>query len=494
MRLLLTYLLLLVLSGAALAQSTKAPAIIPAGYTVETIATPKDKKGVPLYFDVGGIDFSDDGTAYIASRLHGIWTYKSDQWKLFAEGLHDPQGIYLTDAGSLVVAHKPELTEIKDIDQDGSADSFRCLSDAWRYAGNYCEYIHGPVVDKKGNYYVSINLAHIGDGMAAKLPVLRTGNYMGSTLGYDGWAAQITPKGEFVPFAPGLRSAAGIGITPDDEILITDNQGEWVPTSCLYHIQKDKFYGHPSSLLDREEYRTGDKKDLIYDADHLKTIRTLPALWFPHGQLMNSPGNPVFDTTEGRFGAFAGQIFIGDQTRSNIVRASLQKVNGEYQGVVFNFIDHLQCGCIRIAFSPDGELWVGQTGRGWRSKGPVEYGLQKIIWDGETTPFEIKTIKLTKRGFRVEFTRPADLSKFTSDNIKVAHWTYNYHKAYGSPQVDLTSEEPRLIAKSDDGLSLEFEVNLVPERLYQISLDAQSPTGERPTVNQGYYTLNHLIE
>jgi len=118
------------------------PAITPEGYTVETVTTPQDERGKPLFFDIGGIDFAADGTAYIASRLHGIWTYRSGQWNCFAEGLHDPQGIQLLDpkGRSMIVAHKPELTRIEDTDGDGTADSFSCLSNSWRYAGNYCEY------------------------------------------------------------------------------------------------------------------------------------------------------------------------------------------------------------------------------------------------------------------------------------------------------------------------------------------------------------------
>jgi len=471
------------------------PTISPEGYTVETVKTPQDEQGKPLFFDVGGIDFAADGTAYIASRLHGIWTYRGDQWHCFAEGLHDPQGIQLLDpeGRSMIVAHKPELTRIEDTDGDGTADTFTCLSNSWRYAGNYCEYVHGPVIDSLGNAYVSLNLSHIGSKLALQLPSLKSGLYMGSTLGYDGWAARISPDGTFTPYASGLRSAAGIGISPTDEILITDNQGEWLPTSCLYHIEKGKFYSHPSSLLDKEEYRTGEKKDLIYNPEHLKTIRTLPAIWMPHGELMTSPSNPVFDLSEGKFGPFKGQIFMGCQTLSSVVRATLQKVDGAYQGAVFGFIDHLQSGCIRLDFAPDGALWIGQTGRGWKSRGSKEYGLQKIQWDSKSAPFEIKDIKLTQTGFKVEFTEPADLDNFSADDISISHWTYNYWEKYGSPKVDEQTLEAIVTKKAKDGLSIHFDTSLIKERVYAITLSVKSSKGKSPSTNKGYYTLNRLL-
>ncbi len=54
--------------------------------------------------------------------------------------------------------------------------------------------------------------------------------------------------GHFQPLASGLRSPCGIGVSPEDELFITDNQGDWVADSCLYHIREGNFYGHPASL------------------------------------------------------------------------------------------------------------------------------------------------------------------------------------------------------------------------------------------------------
>jgi hypothetical protein len=481
------------LSIAAL--QAKQPDILPEGYAVQTIATPKDSKGEPLYFDIGGIDFAKDGTAFIASRLHGIWTLKGETWNQFAEGLHDPQGIQLLDpeGKSILVAQKPELTKLTDTDGDGKADIVSSLSAEWRYAGNYCEYVHGPAIDRDGNAYLSLNLSHISSKMAKEIPHLRTGQYMGTTMGYDGWVLRVTPEGELSPFASGMRSAAGIGMSPGNELFVSDNQGEWVPTSCLYHVEEGKFYSHPSSLLDLEEYRVGAKKDIIYDAEHLKTKRTLPAIWMPHGELMTSPSNPVWDISEGKFGPFKGQIFMGCQTLSTIVRATLQEVDGAYQGAVFKFVDHLQSGCIRLDFAPDGSLWVGQTGRGWASRGSEEYGLQKITWDQQSVPFELKDIKLTKSGFKIFFTEPADLEKISADDITVSHWTYEYWEKYGAPKKDVQEVKASISEKSADGRWLTISVPLVKERVYGISINVKSRAGKSPSTNKGYYTLNRLI-
>ena len=343
------------------AEQAYKPTTIPAGYHVVTIQTPVEN-GQPVQFGVGGIDFAKDGTAIIAGRTAGIWRYKAGKWSRFAEGLHDPQGIRVMtpDGSAVVVAQKPELTLVQDTDGDGRADLYRTICDRWRSGGNYCEYVHGPVIDSEGNYYISINLSDAAQDAACDKG---GGAAMGTSLGYDGWAAKITSHGRvhsLCQWACGRPPESESTIK--DELFFTDNQGGWVGTSTLNHLTEGSFYGYPASLLDLPEYRQGKKLDKA----EFEKLRKPPAAWIPHGELANSPGNPEFDETGGKFGPFAGQIFIGDQTRSNIFRAALEKVNGQYQGAVFNFIDHLQSGCIRIRFDQTGRLWVGQTGRGWR--------------------------------------------------------------------------------------------------------------------------------
>ena len=463
---------------------------IPAGYRVVTIPGPLEN-GEPVQFGVGGIDFATDGTAFVAGRTAGIWRYEAGNWSRFAEGVHDPQGIRVMapDGSAVVVAQKPELTLIQDIDGDGQADLYKTICDRWRGGGNYCEYVHGPVIDSEGNYYISINLSDAARDAACEKG---GGAAMGTSLGYDGWAAKITPQGKFIPFASGLRSAAGIGISDKDEIFITDNQGGWVGTSKLNHLAEGAFYGYPASLLDLPEYRQGKK---LNKAEFEKQVKP-PAAWIPHGELANSPGNPEFDETGGKFGPFAGQIFIGDQTRSNIFRAALEEVNGQYQGAVFNFIDHLQSGCIRIRFDQTGRLWVGQTGRGWRSVGGATEGLQRIEWDGKTVPFEMHSMKLTPSGFAVRFTRPVNPQTVRAAGaLKFKHWHYHYHGEYGSPKVGETDDASTVRSISDDGRTVYADLPLQTGQVYQISTHGiRAADGASMSTTTGYYTLNSLLK
>ena len=110
---------------AAVAQTPEPqPKIIPSGYRVETIETPK---GVP--FGVGGLSFAADGTLYASTREGDVWTYKKGMWKLFAKGLHEPLGVFVDPKnGRVFVVQRPELTELIDSDGDGVPDLY-CVAD-----------------------------------------------------------------------------------------------------------------------------------------------------------------------------------------------------------------------------------------------------------------------------------------------------------------------------------------------------------------------------
>src|SRR4051812_42195451 len=199
----------------------------------------------------------------------------------------------------------------------------------------------------------------------------------------------------------------------------------------LFYLERGEFYGEPigiSSLkgspLDGKVAITSetqlrkpgkaDKAGWRYDGEKDDNGQTVyppvkqPAVWGPYGKMCNSLGEPVADTGGGKFGPFAGQIFVGDQTKSNIIRVALEKVNGHQQGAVFYFKSGFDCGIIRLCWSPDrGSLFVGETSRGWGSVGRKPFGLQRLVWTGET-PMEILKMNITKTGFDLTFTKPLD--------------------------------------------------------------------------------------
>jgi hypothetical protein len=220
-----------------------------------------------------------------------------------------------------------------------------------------------------------------------------------------------------------------------------------------------------------------------------------PAVWFPYGRMGQSISEPRWDTTRGKFGPFAGQCFVGDQTRSNIMRVALENVNGVYQGACFPFRSGLQCGVNRLAFGPDGALYAGQTNRGWGSVGGKPYGLQRIDFTGEV-PFEVHSVTLTAGGFRLTFTKPLDATTARKlDAYTVRSFTYVYHQTYGSPEVDQRAEKVTAVEVATDRRSVSVAVpGLRKGRVYDIRLNGvKSADGDAVLHPEAYYTVNELM-
>jgi len=115
---------------------------------------------------------------------------------------------------------------------------------------------------------------------------------------------EITPQGVFVPFATGFRQAMGLGLSPEGELFATDVSGSWVPTSVLLHVQKGRFYSHPDGLKWDPNFEGRQ-----VTAEMIRQMRTPPVVYVPRGPMGSALGQPVWDTTGGRFGPFGGQNF-----------------------------------------------------------------------------------------------------------------------------------------------------------------------------------------
>ena len=483
------------------AKTGKAATELPAGYSIEDWVSPLDLLGREQLFEPTGIAVAKDGTIVLATRAAGVWRIRNGEWSLFAEGTYEALGVFIEDdrGDVIVIAQKPELTRMRDENGDGLADRFETLCDDYGFHGNYHEYTHGPVRDVAGNYYFLLNLSH--DDKFDRVSWRAGGRFMGSMGGYRGWACRVTPEGKFEPFAFGLRSPAGIGIAPDGRIWYAENQGEYVGSSKIVPLEQGKFYGHMSGLVDLPGM-IPDSPELNHDLWKDKLRKG--AVWLPHGMLANSPGNLAWDVTGGKFGVYQGQMFVGDQTLSQLMRVVTEVVEGQDQGCVIPFGRGLESGIMRPVFLPDGSLLLGQTGRGWTARGGNQSALQHITYDGKTAAADISKISGTPTGYEIGFTQPID-SKVTTDQLKAAlevkSWFYTNLPEYGSPKNDMRTETITSLMLSDDRKSLQIEFEGFGtgdkwlDRIYHIQLrEAPSLFGELPVwkLLEGFHTLRAI--
>ncbi|HLA74067.1 MAG TPA: hypothetical protein VK624_21365 [Steroidobacteraceae bacterium] len=478
---------------------TAATAKLPAGYSIENYYPPKDNYGRDQLFEALGLGVAKDGTVVVATRNAGIWRLVNGEWRMFAEGLFDSLGVVVEDGkGFTVVAgQKAELTRISDTNGDGFADKYETLFDAHSYHANYHTYMHGPVRGKDGAYYFALNLAH---GPSNEF-YTAGGNVMGTWGGFNGWAIRVEPSGKFELFANGMRSPASLGVGPDGRIWYTDNQGDFVGTSKMFELRKDAFYGHPAGLVDLPGM-TPDSPQIQWE--QVAARKAQPVIMFPHNRVANSPGNPAW-ITQNKFGPFAGQMVIGDQTQSNLLRVVTEKVDGVEQGSVMPFFEGLESGVMRPVFLADGSLLLGQTGRGWQAKGGKIASLQHVRWDGKTVAPGIVSMSATAKGFKFAFTQPLGngvSAELLKSALTMETWVYRDAPDYGSPELDLHPEAITAFALSADRKSVELTLAStdIPKvhphqtaRIYHAKLAAQTLfDANAPAQLDAYYTLRRF--
>lgn len=460
-------------------------------YTIENIPMPEG-----LIAEVGGMDFMPDGRLIACFHRGEVMTYdvETQQWKVFAEGLHDPLGVHALSNQEVWVMQRPELTKLVDRDGDGVAEEYIAVTDDFGMSGNYHEFAYGPEPDGNGNYFIALNCASGNAGIWDELrgtfnPLGREGK-MYSPVPYRGWIMQLDQEGNLIPWAYGFRSPNGLGFDLEGNLFVTDNQGDWVGTSKLYHAEKDKFYGHVSSLVWTPGW---DVAPLTLPVSTLDSLRTQAAVLFPHSIMADSPTQPLCIPEEIAFGPFAGQLLVGEMDYPRIMRVMLEKVKGKYQGACVSFMDStgLTVGNNRLVFAPDGSLWVGKSQYAWVG----DRGIQRIVYNGGT-PMDVYTMKITQNGFDLTFTRPVDKAIASNpENYQFQRYYYEYHEAYGSDRMDITQVNVKRVDISDDGKKVSLILSeMVPGYVYDLTIHhLKSKKGLVLINNRLFYTANNVI-
>lgn len=364
---------------------------------------------------VTGMAWMPNGDLAVCTWRGEVWIVEAAagyparaRFRRFAQGLNEPLGLVVV-GGDIVVAQKPELTRLRDTDNDGVADRYECLNDNWHFTGNYHAFTFGPAVDADGSFLLAFC------GQRARWDVA-----------FASWLVRITPDGSRLePVAGGLRAPNGIGfVGPDRDVFVTDNQGNWIGACKLNHVRSGQTYGYPAA-----QPATRDQWD--HPTDNFDP----PAVWFPRKLAPSAAGFATIPETG--FGPFGGQLVVADFQNATVLRVALEKVNGRWQGAVFPFLKGFGSGANRVLFDPQGRLYVGGVkNRAWPSAGPFEQSLERVTFTGKV-PFEIQHVHARPDGFELIFTEPVN-REFAGDpdSYFVSQFNYRHHQEYGSPEFD----------------------------------------------------------
>ena len=180
-------------------------------YPIVSLPLPKD-----IVIEAGAFANLPDHRIAVGTRhgeiyiIDGIDAKKPNpSFHLYATGLDEIFGLSYKD-NSFYVTQSCELTRVSDTNDDGKADRFETISDAWGYA-NYHEYAFGSKIDAAGNMFVSLGLSNSYDSLAL----------------FRGFVMKVSPDGKTSAYASGLRSPGGIGPNEHGSLFYIESQGPW---------------------------------------------------------------------------------------------------------------------------------------------------------------------------------------------------------------------------------------------------------------------------
>ncbi len=186
------------------------------GLVVDTIAPPFENPWKSLMF-FGDHDFLPDGSALLCTMQGDVWCAEglddrldNVRWRRFATGLHQPLGLVVAD-GKAYVLGRDQITRLNDLDGDGEADLYECVSNAYMTSPAGHDFICGLQRDATGRFYT----------VSGPQGLIR--------ISADGRAVET--------LATGLRNPDGLGLGPDGTITAPNSEGEWVPASMVCELE-----------------------------------------------------------------------------------------------------------------------------------------------------------------------------------------------------------------------------------------------------------------
>jgi glucose/arabinose dehydrogenase len=446
-----------------------------------------------VVMEVGGLLQMSDGRIMAATRRGDVYIVEgaysdppAPTFKLFASGLAQPLGLLELD-GWIYFAQRGELSRMRDTDGDDRVDVIETVTDDWALSGNYHEYAFGPRLTPDGKLWVTLNKPF--------------GEEPYGQADWRGWAMRVDPEtGVAEPVVGGLRSPAGVEVSPWGDVFYTDNQGEWCNASKLSILKVGDFHGHPhgmGSAVYPESQVEPLPEDQNLEGVMMKDLDTvvpnfrMPAVWFPYAKLGQSPSGFKWDTTGGGFGPFENQVFVGDQHHAMIMRVFLEEVDGHWQGAAFVFRQGLQSGVIRVAFGGDDSLFVGMSARGWSGIGPDPYGLERLVWTGKM-PFEVHAMRATSDGFELTFTEAVDPATAANPaSYAMESYTYRLSERYGGPEEDKLAVNILRADVAADAMSVRLTIDPIRAGyVHELHMPGvRNAAGAGLLHAQAYYTL-----
>ncbi len=415
---------------------------------------------VPLATEImpTGLAWRPDGRLMIASLKGRVWTARDtdgddleDQLTQFSDELAAPYGL-AAEEDYVDVINKYGLLRLSDTDGDGRADRHVTIASGWGHTTDYHDWAVGLPRDRHGNYYVALPCQQDQRKPAAA-------HLRGTVL-------KLAPRSpsqddphlfDIQPVTAGHRFPMGIALNRDQELFVTDNQGNYNPFNELNHVRPGSRFGFINTI----DRRPGFAPPL-----------TPPAIDIPHPWTRSVNGICFLETPaslrehgEARFGPFEGHLIGCEYDTRRLIRMSLQHVGNTIQGAAypFSYDEPPQgppfLGPLVGGISPAGDLYVGGIrDSGWGGANNVGE-LVRLRPLPDQLPGGIAEVRATPNGFRIEFTRPMDPTRAADlSNYSLASYTRISTPRYGGDDTDRRVESIDAVDVAADASSVLLRV------------------------------------
>lgn len=430
-------------------------------YAVDTIPLPTSNPWkMPVY--CGDHAFLSDGSALVCTMHGDVWratgigsSNKAISWRRFASGLHQALGIVVHD-DEIYVLGRDQITRLHDLNRDGEADFYECVSNAMLTSPSGHDFICGLARDREGRFYAS----------SSSQGVIR--------ISADGRHVDV--------LATGLRNPDGLHLTPDGAITVPNSEGEWTPASMVHLIPTDEQVRTPHAPL-----------HFGYGGPRNGKPPALPLAYLPRG-LDNSSGAQT-TVPDGRWGPLTGKLVHLSYGAGRHFLLLRDEVEGQAQGAIVPLIGEFRSGAHRARFNPhDGQLYVTGMG-GWGTYTSDDGCFHRVRYTGGRVQLPSE-FHVHENGVLIRFTSSVD-AKYVADNSRhfAQAWNYRYSQGYGSPEFSTR----HLGVVGHDALEIK-RVHLVDDRTVFVELPELQPVNtlhlalaiEEGNIQQIYVTVHKL--
>lgn len=359
------------------------------------------------------VDFMSDGRAVVTSLSGDVWlvdglgeTLGTLRWKRFATGLNQPLGVKVVN-DQIYITGRDQITRLHDRNGDDEADFYENFNNQVMAATNFHAFTLNLDTDSKGNFYFA---------KATPWPPVPQGVKAEMTP-HHGVLFRLPPDGSNLEvIATGLRNPNGLSIGPDDEIVYSDNEGNWSPTSKVQRIKLGGFHG-------------------VMPSAHRPTLPDdfeKPIIWAPHF-VDNSPSTPIFITSPSWPKALQGHLLLTSYGRGNLSLILKESIDGQWQGAHLTLPLKFKSGTQHGRFHRDGHLYIaGLTS--WQSVGHGgDFGsLHRVRYTGRPLHLPV-AVNTTAEGVELQFNEALDPELASQgDAFNVNQWTYPWTSQYGT--------------------------------------------------------------